>query len=167
MCEPISISAGAAWALGATAAVTAGAAIYTADQQKEQGKANAALMENNARLDRDRAAAEQAMGDRESEQQLWRTRALLGQQRAAIAANGLDAGIGTPAELLGETAMFGEADAQTIRMNAARNAWGFNASALDKQNQGRLSKWSGKSQATGTLLSGLASTGSTVGGFWA
>lgn len=166
MCEPISISTGAAWMLGLSAAATVGVAAYSANQQSKAGKANAAMMENNAEMERQAARSAQAMGDRESEQAAWRTRAVMGQQRAAMAANGIDSQIGTPAELLGETAMFGEVDQQTIRLNTAQNAWGFNARALNSRNQAAQARWGGKSQATGTILGGLASATSQVGGFY-
>lgn len=158
MCEPTTIMA-------ISAAVSVAAAGYSAHQQNEAGKANQQISENNARLARDDAAAAQAMGDRESQQQAWRTRAVLGQQRAAIASNGIDASIGTPSELLGEVAMFGEAEQQNIRLNAARQAWGFNAQATNYTNQGKQARWSGKSQAAGTVLSGLAQAGSSYGSY--
>lgn len=99
------------------------------------------------------------MGDRESEQQTARTRIIQGQQRAAIAASGVDAGIGTPTELLGETAYFGEQEQQAIRQNAARNAWGFNANAIQSSNAARNARWQGKAGANATILGGLASAG--------
>lgn len=151
MCEPTTI------ALAASAAISLGTAAYSADQQKKAGAANAEISENNARLAREDAAAAQAMGDRESQQQTWRTRAIMGQQRAAIAANGIDSQIGTPAEILGETAMFGEVDQQTIRLNTARSAWGFNSQATNYANQGALSKFSANAGANATILSGLSS----------
>ena len=166
MCEPITISATAAWVLGATAAVGVATAVYTADQQKKEGRANAEIAENNALLAEQQAKSASAMGDREAEQAAWRNRALMGQQRAAIASNGIDSAIGTPAELLGETALFGEADQQNIRLNAAQSAWGFRAQAGDFRNRGALAKWSGKAQSTGTLLSGLGSAMGSVSGMY-
>lgn len=133
---------------------------YQADQQQKQGKANAQIAENNAMLAQQDADASNALATREMEQQSWRTRVALGQQRAAIAANNVDPTLGTPAEILGETAMFGEVDQQTIRMNAARQAWGFNAQAQSQRTQADLSRWNGKSQATGTILGSLASAAS-------
>ncbi|WCE04423.1 hypothetical protein [Pseudoxanthomonas sp. JBR18] len=159
MCEVTTVTA--AWlAIGATVAT----GLYTADQQKKQGQAQAEIEENNARLAQAEADNANAMGTRESQEQAWRTRALIGQQRAAIAANNIDPTLGTPSEILGETAMFGEVDQQTIRLNAARQAWGYNAQATNYRNQGSLSRWSGKSQATGTVLGSLASAASIYGG---
>lgn len=166
MCEPITISTGAAWALGATAAVTAAATYVSYDANKKAAEANAQIAENNARLAEADAATARALGDRESQQQTWRMRALEGQQRAAIAASGIDAQIGTPLELLGESAMFGEVDQQAIRLNAARQAWGFNAQARSTRNQSRVDRYSARQQRTGTILSGLSSLASTGAGFY-
>lgn len=150
MCNP-------AVALIATTLVTGA---YQANVQNQQGKANAQIAENNAVLAQQDADASNAMATREMEQQAWRTRAVMGQQRAAIAANNIDPTLGTPADVLGETAMFGEVDQQTIRMNAARQAWGFNAQAQNQRTQGELARWSGNTQATGTILGSLASAAS-------
>lgn len=157
MCEPTAI---------AMIATTVIATAYQANVQRQEGKANADIAENNARLAQADADATNAMATRESEQQAWRTRALIGQQRAAIAGNNLDPVLGTPAEIMGETAMFGEVDQQTIRQNAARNAWGFNAQAQNFRTQGQLSRWSGNAQATGSILGGLASAASMGAGAW-
>ena len=153
MCDPVSIT---------MAVVAIAGAAYSADQQREAGKANAAIAENNAILADQSAKTASAMGDREAEQAAWRNRAILGQQRAAFAANGFDAQIGTPLELMGETAMFGEIDQQTIRMNAANDAWGFKAEATNYRNASKQARWSGNSQATGTILGGLGSA-ATIG----
>ena len=150
MCNPVVFMLAATLVTGAV----------QADAQKKEGEANAAIAENNARLAQADAEASNAMATRESEQQAWRTRALVGQQRAAVAANNLDPVFGTPSELMGETAMFGEVDQQTIRMNAARQAWGFNAQAQNFRTQGSLARWSGNTQANATILGSLASAAS-------
>lgn len=166
MCEPVSISAGAAWALGASAAATAAATYMSYDANKKAGRANAEISENNARIAADEAANAQAMGDRESEQQTWRTRAILGQQRAAIAASGIDSQVGTAAQVLGETALFGEVDQQTIRMNAARSAWSFNSQARNIQNQAGIDRFNTKAKGKATILSGLSSIAGSAGGLY-
>lgn len=145
------------------AVVAIAGAVYSADQQKQAGKANAATMENNAILADQSAKTASAMGDREAEQAAWRNRAVLGQQRAAFAANGIDSQIGTPLELMGETAMFGEIDQQTIRMNAANDAWGFKAEAGNYRNKAKQTKWQANSDATGTILGGLSGAARMAG----
>ena len=166
MCEPVTISAGAAWALGASAAATAAATYVSYDANKQAGKANAAIAENNARLAADDATAAQAMGDRESQQQTWRTRALIGSQRAAVAAAGIDSQIGTPAEIFGETALFGEVDQQAIRLNTARSAWGFNAQRTNIMNQSTVDRYQTRQRGRATILSGLSSMASSAGGMY-
>ena len=87
-------------------------------------------------------------------------------QRAAIAANGIDAGIGTPAEILGETALFGEVDQQAIRLNTARTAWGFNSQVRNIQNQAGIDRFNTRAKGTATVLSGISSIASSAGGFY-
>lgn len=110
---------------------------------------------NNAQLARNQAADAMAQGDLESERSAWRTRAIEGQQRAAIAAQGIDSEFGTPQELLGETALFGEMEQQQIRLDAARRAWGFNADARNTENQNRASRFSTKTRNQATIIGGL------------
>lgn len=145
---------------------TMATAAYTADVQRQAGKANAQIAENNAALARADADATNAAATRESEQQTWRTRQIIGQQRAAIAAANVDPTLGTPADILGETAMLGEVDQQTIRMNAARTAWGLDMQARNFQNQGSLARWQGNAQARGTILGGLMQSGNIAYGAW-
>ena len=90
-----------------------------------------------------------------------------GQQRAAIAASGVDSQIGTPVELLGEAAMLGEVDQQTIRLNAARRAWGFNAQAQNVRNQSSVDRYNTQQQGTATILGGLSSAASGGAQVWA
>lgn len=157
MCEPVTLSTGAMWALGASAAATAAATYVSYDSNKKAGEANAQIAENNARLAEADAETERALGDRESQQQTWRMRAMEGQQRAAIAAQGIDSQIGTPVELLGESAMFGEVDQQTIRLNAARRAWGFSTQAQNTRSQSNVDRYSTRQRGTATILGGMGS----------
>jgi hypothetical protein len=157
MCEPITLSTGAAWALGVSAAATAAATYVAYDANKDASKANAAIAANNERLAQEAARDANAAGDQEAQRQAWRTRAIMGQQRAAVAAAGLDPTMGTPSEILGETAMFGEVDQRTIRLNAARQAWGFNAQATNIGNQNRLDQRTARGQRYGTILGGVGS----------
>jgi hypothetical protein len=46
-------------------------------------------------------------------------------QRVAYTASGVDASVGTPANVIADTAALGELDAQTVENNAAREAWGY------------------------------------------
>lgn len=156
MCEPTTIMAASA----VIGLIGTGVAVHG---QRQAAKSNAEIAEQNARLAEQDAATARALGDRESQQQTWRQRALEGQQRAAIAAQGVDAQVGTPLEILGESSMFGEVDQQAIRMNAARNAWGFSAQATGIRNQSRVDQSSSRMNQYGTILSGLSSAAGSYG----
>jgi hypothetical protein len=47
---------------------------------------------------------------------------------------------GTPLNLLSDTAQIGEEDAQTIRNNAAREAWGYRNQANEASAGARISR---------------------------
>lgn len=157
MCEPVTITA---------AAVAIGTALYSADVQKKGAEAQAQGMEQQARIAEMGKADAMAQGDRETERMLWRTRAALGQQRAAIGSAGVDPTLGTPSELLGETALFGEIEQQDARLNAARAAWGYDVDAANSRYGADLSRWQGKAQANTTILGGLASAAQLGAGAW-
>jgi hypothetical protein len=151
VCNPLLVQAGIA---------LVGAAMTVDSQNKAQDYQNK-VDANNAQLARNQAADAAAQGDLESERSAWRTRAIEGQQRAAIAAQGIDSEFGTPQELLGETAMFGEMEQQQIRLDAARKAWGFNADARNTENQNRASRFATKSKNNATILGGLMQAGNS------
>lgn len=161
MCDP---SGGIATA--ALIAATVGTAVYSADVQKKQAEANAQGMEQQARIAEMGKADVLAQGDRETERMLWRTRQALGTQRAAIAGQGIDPTLGTPSELLGETSLFGEIEQQDARLQAARQAWGYDVDAANNRYGADLQRWSGKANANATILGGLANAGSMAYGQW-
>ena len=145
------------WIMVAAAVVTVVAGAAEAKSQREAGKANQAIAENNARLDEASAQDAANQGARESQQSAWRTRALIGQQRAAIAASGLDSELGTPFDIQTDAALFGGADKSAIEMDAARKAWGFQSSALNNRNQGAQARWQGDTQSKITILKTIGS----------
>lgn len=144
------------------AGLALGGAKMEADGQREAGRANQQIANNNARMSEQAAKDAAILGARDSQQATWRTRALLGKQLATIAANGIDSDSGTPFELLGETALFGGAEKSAIEMDAARKAWGFQAEATNFRNQGKLARWQGNQSAKATILGGL---GNAIGQF--
>lgn len=56
-------------------------------------------------------------------------------QRAALAANGVDLGVGSAAEIQASTDIMKETDALTISANAVRNAFGYRAQAMNFENE--------------------------------
>lgn len=69
-----------------------------------------------------------------------RTGAVYSEQRANMAANGVDLGTGSATDLLTSTKYLGERDALTIRDNATRTAWSYRAgAAVDRSVAGDIS----------------------------
>lgn len=151
MCSP-------ALAIAGAGLVFSGVQAYN---QNQQGKATAAALTQQAGIDRQAATDARAQGDRDTERLLWRTRQALGTQRAATAANGIEV-TGTPAEILGETALFGEIEQQDARLNAARAAWGYDVSADQNLTGARNARRQGRSQAGSTILGGLMNFGTAA-----
>lgn len=119
MCDPVSITL-------AVAAVAGGASAYSASASaKAQGNYQAKVAENNAvmaeysRLDANQRGGEAAVKAQQE------ARRLRGAQVTRLAANGLDLNSGSAAAILDDTDYFAQQDAQQIRNNAARQAWGY------------------------------------------
>lgn len=159
MCGPVAVMA-------AGSIVSAIAGIGAAQAQKHAGKANAQIAENNAQLAEQGAKDAAILGAQEQQQSAWRTRAMIGRQKTAIAANGLDMDVGTPLDILGETAMLGGMDRSSIALDAARKAWGMQAEATNHRNRGAQDKWAGKVGSQATILKTIGSTTSSLGGAW-
>lgn len=70
-----------------------------------------------------------AQGERQAEFAAMDLRRLRGQQTTAMAAQGIDIGQGTAAEIARQTEEFGQQDIEQMRMNAAREAWGIRTQA--------------------------------------
>lgn len=151
----------AAWV---AASIALDSSYRQARAEKQAGEANQKIDENNARLANAQAQDAANLGARESQQSAWRTRALIGQQRAAIAASNLDSELGTPFDIQTDAALFGGADKSAIQMDAARKAWGFQSEALNYRNQGALANWQGKEQSKITILKGIGSAFGSVAG---
>lgn len=163
MCAVAAIPVALQWIM---AGATLAAGVASADAARQEGKMNAAVAENNQRIAVAKAEESNALATREMEQASWRTRALMGQQRAAFAAGNLDPTTGTPADILGETAMFGEVDQQNVRLNAARQAWGYQAEGLNYGNEANMARWRGNTQSTITILGALGQAGQQAAGAW-
>jgi hypothetical protein len=57
-----------------------------------------------------------------------------------LAANGVDLGEGSAANILTTTDVMGEIDANTIAGNAVRSAWGYRTQAVNQTNQALTSR---------------------------
>lgn len=139
-------------------AVSAYGAIQTANAQSAAASASAQQASNNAIL-ADRAAADAtARGQVASQQKANQTNQLLGQQRAGLAANGVDPNSGTAVDLQSDTKGNGELDQLTITSNAAREAAGYQAQGMNYSTQASVDEASSQND----LSAGALKAGSSI-----
>lgn len=141
------LSTAAILSLGATALSTGMGVIGQISQQQAQqqaASANAAqavyqsqVAAQNRTLMDQRAADAKQRGQVAEENRRRLMQQQLGEQTARLAAQGTDL-YGSPLDILGDTRAAGELDALTIRANAAREAYGYQAQGLGYGNQSTL-----------------------------
>jgi hypothetical protein len=173
MCVVIPAAAMMAASLAASAAA-AGASAYGAVQQGKaaEGQANyqAAVGRNNAIIAERQARDAEERGASEELAQRRQTAAGLGKQRAGMAANGVDLSSGSPLDILGDTAAFGELDALTVRSNAAREAYGYRNQASQFTSDAAAQKIAGRNTRKASYIgagSTLLTSASQAGGNYA
>lgn len=145
---------------------TVASGVYSANQQKKQAKAAQAQGEYEGQVfDLNAATADRlaedaiARGEEAVDRHRTDVKRLIGSQRAALAASGVDINSGSAAAVQEDAAYLGELDAQTMLNNARREAFGYETQAANLRQQGQLARMGGRNtaaayrqQATGTLL---------------
>lgn len=121
MCSPT--MAGGMMGMG-VAASTFGA-YKSAQAQKASLTYEAAVAQNNAQVADMQAKLALQDGAMQEQNQELKTASVMGDQRAALAANGVDLGEGSPNEILATTKFMGTRDSLQLRDNAARTAWAY------------------------------------------
>lgn len=116
-----------------------------------QGKQDEATAETNRRIGLAQANDALLRGTKEETRYRRQIAAVSGQQKAEFGARNV-AVSGTALDILGDTAMIGEEDLQTIRSNAAREAWGYRNQANEASRWGANQKANAFGSAGGTLL---------------
>ena len=150
--------------MGMGAATSVVGAYNSASMQKDSLGFSAAIADINARMAEQSAQVELQRGEREYQSSRLKTAGLKGRQRASLAANGVDLGVGSAAEILTSTDVMGEIDANTIQANAVRSAWGYRTQATSYQNEALMKRASADSISPGmAAFSTLLTEGSKVG----
>lgn len=151
-------------------ALTAASAATSAVGARKQGLAagrqadfEASLADTNAAIAGLQADDAMARGREAASKARSDTRQLLGTERTAAAASGVDATVGSAADVLRDTKYLGALDEQTIMNNARREAWGFEVEAMNATASGRLTRRAGRNAraagnigAANSLLTGAA-----------
>lgn len=117
-----------------------------------QGQNARALARNQAILLQDQADEAQRTGVINQNNYRRQVNALIGRQRAVIAANNVQ-DLGSPLALQEDTAAIGEADIANIRNQAALDAWGYKVGAGQSLYRGDAAAKAGAASAFGDVLS--------------
>lgn len=138
-----------------------------AKSQKQLLRAQADMDRVNAQIAELGAQSALAQGQRDIANQTLQAGALKSRQRASLAANGVDLGEGNAAEIMASTDLMKSIDADTLRANSERTAWGYRTQSVNDMNSGALRDASAKTisplLSAGTSLIGTAGD---VAGSW-
>lgn len=139
-------------ATGALAAAQLASGYSQASAIKAEGNYQKSIFDINARFSD--AQAKDAINRGEKDVVKLRTQAkkLIGSQRAALAAQGIDIEDGSALDVQEDTADQAEGDVITLRNNAWKEAWGYRVQAFDYRNRGEFAKLSASNRARNTLL---------------
>lgn len=137
-------------------------AMTSSNAQKNAYEYQAQVSANNAKIAEWNAQDALRRGEQAEIDQRRKMAALKGNQRATLAARGLDISEGSALNILTDTDYFGEYDALTIRNNAEKQAWGArvegnNASANSELLRMRAAAENPIMEGAGTLLAGAGS----------
>lgn len=161
MCAPPLVIAAVA-----AAAVTAGGQLYAGKAAQQQGRYEDAIAQQNAAAQRDAAADASHRGDIAQLQHYRKVSQMIGAQRAALAANGVDLDFGSALGITTDTAKIGAEDSATIAENTRREQMGFDINAANYTMQGRAARAKGNAAmvggvfgAAGTLLGAAKQVG--------
>lgn len=151
--------------------LTAASAVISAKSAYDQGQAQAAAYnaqakanEQNANIAAKKAELAAVSGAKEEQKMRQQGQQVMGQQRAAFGANGLDISSGSPLDVLNDTNYQNEIDALTIRRNTANQVWGYQAEQTNFLNEASANKSAASNakkaatmNAIGALLTGASS----------
>jgi hypothetical protein len=146
-------------ALGATGALAGGVesaigAYGQARALRASGKFQQQLAAQNAQLSQ--LASENAVRAGETRAAVvgMHEGQLLGAQKVAFANQGVDVHSGSAADVATNTAQLGAMDQQTIRINAMRQALGYQIQGVNERFAGIFANLAAKNQADSTMLTG-------------
>ena len=127
----------------------AAAAKASADYQAKVAQGNEAIAAQNATYTAAEGEANAAIQDQ-------KTRAAIGTEIAAEGSSGVDVNGASSSALRTSTAELGQLDANTIRSNAARQAYGYEVQASGFQNNASADTATGQNAQTAGNISGAA-----------
>lgn len=140
---------------------------YSAQSKASSIKFQADMDALNAQMSEKQAQNALFQGERQAGQVSMKYGQLKSSQRAAMAANGVDLGTGSAAEVQASTDLSKEIDMNTIASNATRSAWGFRTQSLNYTNQSLIERATGNSiSPAGYGVSSLLGSSGNVAAAW-
>lgn len=142
-------------------------AYYGASSQKTSYNAAADTAELNARIAELRAQSQLKSGEREEQKQRLAVANLKGTQRTALAANGVDLGEGSAAQVLAGTDVMGEIDALTIRQAALGAAGDTRMERVNYENDARTARNTARGiNPSSAAFTSLLGSATEIAGKW-
>lgn len=121
---------------------------------RQQGKWAEETADFNARMMELQATDATRRGEAEAALAASRGRQVVGAQKAAYAASGVDVASGSALDVANDSEFQAQLDVQKIRQNAWRSAWGLTSEAELTRQQGRMARLAGNAEAEATMLTG-------------
>ncbi len=145
--------------MAAAAAIVGGALTLTgaankAKAEKVQGAYQNSMLQANATFADMQSQDALRRGDKEASSLEKKGKSLIGSQRAAFAAQGIQVDTGSALDVQLDTAEQVRLDALTIKNNAWRESWGYEVQASNLRYQGKFAQLGANTAASNTLLTG-------------
>ena len=148
-------------ATNATLGLVSGVA--KANTIRQQGRAQADALERNAEIAQQQGHDAILRGGTDEYRLRRGVAQMMANNRTQAAASGIDIDSGSLRNVQNATIREGEADAETIRFNAARERWGYMQQAANLQSQANYSRASSKYQANNLLAGNALKFGISLG----
>jgi hypothetical protein len=133
---------------------SAGNAYAQASATKAQGEYQSRMMELNAKMAEFNAQYAIKRGDTQAKAAVKAGQRVIGSQRAALAASGVDVESGSAMDVQENTAALAAEDAMVIKNNAWLEAWGYKTQASSARSQAAFTSMAAGNEARNTLLAG-------------
>jgi hypothetical protein len=152
---------GLAYAAQAVGSVSS--SVSQASAIRQQADYQSTMAEQNARLATIKSQDASQRGEVAAQNAARENRQRVGAQRAAIAAQGVNANTGSAAAVQSSQEAVGALTEATIRNNAWREAWGYKVEAANDTAQSKFTKAAADSAVRNTLLTGGMQALSSLG----
>lgn len=149
------------------AATSAIGSYFGAATNKINLQSQADTAESNARIAELGAQSALMQGQQQVGALTLKAGQIKGSQRASLAANGVDLGVGSAAEIQASTDIMKEIDANTLTANAVRSAWGYRTQAVNFENEALTKRaTAGAISPFGSAAGSLLGSAGSVSSSW-